>query len=97
MCQFGRTAVVERIISQMTLTPAGGAATGQHVRPSSALGVADPLVRAIFVSVEVSLRGTPRGRENEAGCPPTPVCPWSLEAVIQSGAGARQQGRALLP
>jgi transposase len=41
--------------------------------------------------------GTPCGRENGAGCPPTPVRPWPLEAVIQSGAGARQQGRALLP
>ena len=32
-----------------------------------------------------------------AGCPPTPMHAWSLEAVIQSGAGARQQGRVLLP
>ncbi|HEV2917786.1 MAG TPA: transposase, partial [Actinomycetota bacterium] len=41
--------------------------------------------------------GTPRRCENGPGCPPTPMHPWSFEAVIQSGAGARQQGRALLP
>src|SRR5512133_2893100 len=41
--------------------------------------------------------GTSRERENVSGCPPTPMHAWSLEAVIQSGAGARQQGRALLP
>ena len=59
-------------------------------RPSSALlGTAEPVVtRAIFVSVEVSLRGRRVGVKIGVGCPPTPMHSWSLEAVIQSGAGA---------
>src|SRR5215211_6676601 len=36
--------------------------------------------------------GTPCRRENGAGCPPTPMHPWPLEAVMQSGAGARPPG-----
>src|SRR4029450_534331 len=61
-------------------------------RPSLALGAAEPVAtRTIFVSVEVS-GGTPRRCENGPGCPPTPMHPWSLEAVIQSGAGPRPGG-----
>ena len=33
--------------------------------------------------------GTRCRAENGSGCPPTPMCPWPLEAVPESGAGAR--------
>jgi transposase len=50
----------------------------------------------IFGSVEVAPAGTPCGRENGAGCPPTPVRSWSPEAVDQSGAGARSAGSRIV-
>src|SRR5215208_5690085 len=41
-----------------------------HARPRPALGAAEPVAtRAIFLSVSMSLRGTPCGRENRAGLP----------------------------
>src|SRR4030095_15013660 len=40
--------------------------------------------------------GTPCRRENRAGCPPTPDACLVVEAVRQFGAGADQEGRALL-
>jgi hypothetical protein len=56
-----------------------------------------PNTRGFTIQSRYPLRGRRAGVKIGAGCPPTPMHAWSLEAVIQSGAGARQQGRALLP
>ena len=37
----------------------------------------------------VSLRVTPRGRENGSGCLPTPIFAWVREPAEESGAGVR--------